>query len=95
MLGLTGGPPAPPAFLPCSACRSVILGLYFMFGGVLLPALGQAEHVLRTDEPRALIVRHLRGRSVDAIILDSVPSIQTSVRADGSGNDRVRQDDAV
>ena len=30
-------------------------------------------------------MRHLRGRSVDTINLEAVPSIRTTVRADGSG----------
>lgn len=84
VLGLTGSPPAPPAFAVFGV-PFVILGLYFMVGRFIYQRWAKQNTYYALTNRRALIVRHLRGRSVDAIILDSVPGIKTSTRADGSG----------
>ena len=84
VLGLTGGPPAPPAFMVFGV-PFVVLGLYFMFGRFFYQRWAKQNTYYALTNRRALIVRHLRGRSVDAIMLDSAPSIQVSTRADGSG----------
>ena len=84
VLGWTGSPPAPPAFAVFGA-PFVVLGLYFMIGRFFYQGWVKRNTYYALTNRRALIVRHLRGRSVDAIILDSLPSISTSVRPDGSG----------
>ncbi|MCC7370596.1 MAG: PH domain-containing protein [Chloroflexi bacterium] len=84
VLGLTGSPPGPPA-LAVFGIPFVILALYFLVGRFFYQAWVKRNTHYALTARRALILRQLRGRSLDAIPLATVPSIGTSVRPDGSG----------
>jgi hypothetical protein len=67
----------------------VLVGLYFIFGRFAYKAYRKRRTVYAVTDRRVLeIVRRQRGESVDAVYLRSLPSISTSVGADGKGSVR-------
>ena len=84
VLGLTGGRPAGAVFV-VFGIPFVVLALYFMVGRFFYQAWVKRNTYYALTTRRALILRQLRGRSLDAIQLGAVPSIGMSARADGSG----------
>jgi len=79
------GKSAMPIIFPLFGIPFVIIGLYFMFGRFIYKNWKKRNTYYAVTNKRVLVLAKLFSRSLNAINIDSIPTINKTIRSNGIG----------
>ena len=85
VLGLFGGDGPAPAFFALWGIPFVLVGQYLIWGRFLYKAYKNRRTFYALTNQRALILTTTRSRQLQALFLNQLPSLNKTMRRDGSG----------
>ena len=74
-----------PIIFPLFGIPFVIMGLYFVFGRFIYKYWKKRNTYYTVTNKRVLVLNKLFSRSLNAVNIDTIPSINKTVRSDGAG----------